>query len=74
MIINPRVGDKVMSSNTDAKLNEYRLSYEQNMKDKMVAEDNGEPSVCSWHFYEEKKNDALHQIGYRLKLTHHKVI
>lgn len=28
--------------------------------------------MCSWHFYEEKKNDALHQIGYRIKLTHQK--
>lgn len=62
-----------MLSNTDAKLNEYRLNHVQTLKDNQSSEETSDIPVCTWHFYEEKKNDALHQIGYRIKLTHQKV-
>ena len=76
MIINPKLGDKVLSSNVDSTLNEYRLMLEQNNKDSSKPDETNESQAppCTWMFYEEKKNDQFYQMGYRIKLTHQKVI
>ena len=73
LIINPKLGDKVITSNTDSTLNEYRLTHEQTLKDNKTIEDPTNPAICQWHFYKEKSNDPLHSIGYRIKLTHQHV-
>ena len=67
IIINPKLGDRVLSSNTDAKLVEYRKQLEEQKEENT-------DSPCKWHFYEEKKNDPLYQQGYRIRLTHQKEI
>ena len=75
MLINPKLGDKVLCSSADAKLNEYRVSLlEQLKQDDSNKEDATSGSPCTWTFYEDKKNDEFYKMGYRLKLTHQKQI
>lgn len=72
LIINPKVGDKVMCSHTDSTMSQYRLNLDKINKEKKAAEEVEESPICTWQFYEEKKNDALYNQGYRIKLTHQK--
>lgn len=79
IIINPKLGDRIISSNTDSKMSEYNSAFEQNEKVNQKGEtskdDNSKnSSPCTWKFYPEKKNDELYNQGYRLELTHQKVI
>lgn len=42
MIINPKLGDKVLSSNTDSKLAEYKSQMEENSNEKTTKNGAGE--------------------------------
>ncbi len=75
MLINPKLGDKVLCSAADATLNEYRESLDEQLKqDSSNRDDTTTGSPCTWTFYADKKNDQFYQLGYRVKLTHQKQI
>ena len=77
IIINLKLGDKVICSNTDTKLDEYRVILNesgQNNESAKTSDDSSTSSPCTWQFYEYKKNDELYKIGYRVKLIHQKPI
>ncbi len=85
MIINPKVGDRVLSNNTDEKLNELSAKMEVTDKENKTVSNNSDDeedesklaasktSPCTWKFYLDKKNDDLYKIGHRLALTFQKV-
>lgn len=85
MIINPKCGDKVISSNTDAKIAEYCVLFEQSDQSKSVNEhesddensdkkktDNKKPP-STWKFFHDKKNDPNYKQGFRIQVIHQKV-
>ena len=77
LLINPKLGDKVIQSNIDSKLNEYKIALDEQKKEEESTANKDEAaaaSPCTWYFYEDKKNDPLYQSGYRVKLTHQKQI
>lgn len=75
LLINPKLGDKVLCSAADATLNEYRESLDEQLKqDSSNRDDTTTGSPCTWTFYADKKNDQFYQLGYRVKLTHQKQI
>ncbi len=71
-VINPKVGDKIIASNTDARLIDLSKMLE---KTKNANEESNESnnSPCEWLFYPDNKNDEFYKSGYRIKLTHQKV-
>lgn len=89
MIINPKLGDKIITSNTDTKLSEFRVQVETNgsestkKQDDEVDDEDESPSAkakadsqkspCDWKFYKEQANDELYNTGHRIQITHHKV-
>lgn len=85
IIINPKCGDKVISSSTDGKIAEYCAQFEKFDQSKSI---NGNESdndaldkkkvevkkpPCSWKFFNEKKNDPNFIQGFRIQITHQKV-
>ena len=80
LLINPKVGDKVICSNTDAKLDEYRVLLSETAEKEATAKKaddeaaSSSSSPCIWTFYEDKKNDENYAQGYRVKLSHQKPI
>ncbi|CAF0970525.1 unnamed protein product [Brachionus calyciflorus] len=84
MIVNPKCGDKVLSSNTDSKLADYSSLHEQNdnsakgnesddeSEDKKKSETKKPP--CTWKFFHDKKNDPNFKAGFRIQLTHQKPV
>jgi hypothetical protein len=83
VIINPKLGDKVVSSETDSRISEFRNqseSEEKNAKSSAAeAEAEAESSAgaasspCEWKFYKEQANDEIYNNGHRIMLTHQKV-
>lgn len=74
IIINPKLGDKVLSSSTDSKLVEFKSRSEKKKGDDMNGEDessNEKKAPCEWKFYSEKEEEFKN--GFRVQLTHHKV-
>ncbi len=85
VIINPKVGDRVLSNNTDEKMNELSARMEATEKENKTVSNNSEDEdetkqassktpPCTWKFYLDKKNDNLYKIGHRIVLTFLKVI
>lgn len=85
IIVNPKCGDKVISSNTDGKIAEYSAHFEKFDQSKTTNENESDNEVsdkkkveikkppCSWKFFNEKKNDPNFAQGFRIQITHHKV-
>lgn len=85
LIINPKLGDKVIASNTDSKLAEYKEELDQNGpqesangnesndEDVENGKKDSKKPPCTWKFFTDKKNDPLFKQGYRIQLTHQKV-
>ena len=91
LIINSKVGDKILSSNTDSLLSQFCADFEsaqapveqvngkkpsKEKTDELTNEKedtSSKSSPCVWKFYQDKKNDEFHKIGYRVQLTLQKV-
>jgi len=68
------VGDKIIASNTDARLIDLSKMLEKNKSTNGESnESTNNSSPCEWLFYPENKNDEFYKNGYRIKLTHQKV-
>lgn len=85
IIINPKLGDKVLVSNTDSKLAEYRTQVEttggekeeeaakngDDEDDEKPSEEKSKKAPCEWKFFPENSNE--YKSGFRIQLTHQKV-
>ena len=74
IIINPKLGDKVLSSSTDSKLVEFKSRSEKKKVDEMNDEEESndeKKAACEWKFYSEKEEEFKN--GFRIQLTYHKV-
>lgn len=70
VIMNPKVGDKVLVSNTDSTLEEYHQQWLDTSKSNANEDGDSESSLPGkWKFYQEKANDEQYKLGFRVAIT-----
>lgn len=63
ILINPKLGDKLISSSTDSLLKDYHLKYQEQTEI---------TNSCDWTFFSETTNNDSYKKGLRIQLNHEK--